>query len=205
MPGPSPWPFAAAVFTAFFFLALTVQAYSFGFASGIVAVLATMRWLWETDRPIATTEVDVGAGIMLPTYAVGPGQPRLVGAQHPVRRAWAMIIFMAGFSYLYLFGIHPERWIAPPPLWTLGAIAALYAAGGRAGVRCGQPRAGEAQRGGARAVDADGGAALALAAATYLDGASWWRRGACAFGQRAGRDGVRAGCAAGGGGRRSRC
>ena len=175
MPGPSPWPFAAAVFTAFFFLALTVQAYNFGWASGIVAVLATMRWLWETDRPIATTEIDVGAGIMLPTYAVGPGSHGW-WALNILFAVMGMIIFMAGFSYLYLFGIHPERWIAPPPLWTLGAIAALYALA--AGLALGGNRvlARRSEAGRAPWV-LMAGAALALVAATYFDMASWREAG----------------------------
>src|SRR5690606_37643888 len=48
LPPPSAWPLAAAVFTAGFFLALTVQAYTFGVASGVFPVTALLRWLWDT-------------------------------------------------------------------------------------------------------------------------------------------------------------
>ena len=79
MPGPSIWPLLGALFTAGFFLLLTVQAYTPAVISGILAVPAIMRWLWETDRPVAKAEVDVGGGIRLPTYATGSGTQRLYG------------------------------------------------------------------------------------------------------------------------------
>src|SRR3546814_7183780 len=53
-------------------ISLTVQAYGFAWVSGVLAVVATLRWLWETDRPVAEKQVDIGAGIMVPTYVTGP-------------------------------------------------------------------------------------------------------------------------------------
>ena len=134
MPGPSPWPLLAAVFTAGFFLLLTVQAYTPGFVSGVLAVLCTLRWLWDTDRVVKEEEVDVGAGTMLPTYVTGP---RTHGW-------WAMVILlivigmifaMAVFSFLYLYGVQPAFWVAPAgwhgaavalPLYALAAGLALW-------------------------------------------------------------------------------
>ena len=134
MPGPSPWPLLAAIFTAGFFLLLTVQAYTPGFASGVLATLCTLRWLWDTDRMVKEEQVDVGAGIMLPTYVTGP---RTHGW-------WAMVILlivigmifaMAVFSFLYLYGVQPSFWTAPAgwegaavalPLYALAAGAALW-------------------------------------------------------------------------------
>jgi cytochrome c oxidase subunit I+III len=84
IPGPSVWPFAAAIFTAGFFLALTVQAYGFGIASGAFATLATLRWLWDTDRPVKEKSVDIGAGIRVPTYVTGPSS----------HGWWAMIVLI---------------------------------------------------------------------------------------------------------------
>src|SRR3546814_13384536 len=39
MPGPSVWPLLAAIFTAGFFLLLTVQSYRPGLVSGVIAIL----------------------------------------------------------------------------------------------------------------------------------------------------------------------
>jgi cytochrome c oxidase subunit I+III len=129
MPGPSVWPLLSAVFTAGFFLILTIQAYFVAVVSGVLAILAMLRWLWETDRPVAEAEVDVGAGIMLPTYVTGP---RTHGW-------WAMIILlivigmiflMTVFSYLYLWGIHPSFWRSPPDAVWLVPILACYGLAG---------------------------------------------------------------------------
>ena len=124
MPGPSAWPIAAAVFTAGFFLALTVQAYLFGAVSGVLAVACTLCWLWEADREISEPSADIGAGIRVPTYVTG---------RHS-HGWWAMIILlvvigmifaMALFSLLFLLGNQPTYWTPPPPLaegWTLYAL-----------------------------------------------------------------------------------
>lgn len=113
MPGPSSWPLFAALFTAGFFLLLTVQAYWPSVVSGIAAILCVLRWLWETDRPVPDREVDIGAGIMVPTYVTGP---RTHGwwAMMLLLTVIGMIFLMACFSYLYLYGIHPHFWVAPP-------------------------------------------------------------------------------------------
>ena len=125
MPGPSPWPFASAIFTAFFFLALTVQAYGFAAFSAIVMVFTTLRWVWETDRPIRQTSADIGANIQVPTYRTGPSSHGW-WAVTILFVVFGMIMFMAGFSFLYLYGVQPQFWIAPPRLGTLGPILLLY-------------------------------------------------------------------------------
>jgi len=142
MPGPSPWPFAAAIFTAGFFLALTVQAYGFGLASGILAVIAVLRWLWETDRRVAQERVDIGAGIMVPTYVTGPSS----------HGWWAMVILMivlgmifamALFSLAFLWSNQPAHWSAPPalragwPILALNVLAFILAIGARPVLRLG--------------------------------------------------------------------
>ncbi|EQB00945.1 cbb3-type cytochrome c oxidase subunit I [Sphingobium sp. HDIP04] len=126
MPGPSVWPFLAAVFTAGFFLLLTVQAYTPSFACGLLAILCVLRWLWDTDRLVKEDNVDVGAGIRLPTYVTGPSS----------HGWWAMVILlvvvgmifvMALFSFFYLYGVQPRFWVAPAGLAWLGAILPAYA------------------------------------------------------------------------------
>jgi cytochrome c oxidase subunit I+III len=126
IPGPSAYPFAAAVFTAAFFMALTVQAYGFAIFSGVVATACVLRWLWETDRPIQQTTADIGAGITVPIGITGPSSAGW-WALNTLIVVMGMIALMAVFSYLYLYGIHPEVWIAAPPLLQTGGIAALLA------------------------------------------------------------------------------
>jgi cytochrome c oxidase subunit I+III len=129
MPGPSAWPFLAAIFTAGFFLLMTVQAYGPSFACGVLAVVCVLRWLWDTDRRVKEDEVDVGAGILLPTYVTGPRS----------HGWWAMIILlivigmifvMALFSFFYLFGVQPRFWVAPAGLGSLAAILPAYGVAG---------------------------------------------------------------------------
>ncbi|MBE1529880.1 cytochrome c oxidase subunit I+III [Sphingopyxis sp. OAS728] len=127
MPGPSAWPFAAAIFTAGFFLALTVQAYGFAWVSGVLAVAATIRWLWETDRPVAETEVDIGAGITVPTYVTGPSSHGW-WAMIILLVVLAMIFIMALFSLAFLWSSQQVFWGSPPPFVEALPIMALYAA-----------------------------------------------------------------------------
>jgi cytochrome c oxidase subunit I+III len=132
MPLPSAWPLIAALSTAGAFLLLTVQAYGVAIASGVVAVISLLRWLWETDRPVALKLADVGGGIKLPTYATGPS----------THGWWAMVIvlivigmvfLMTIFSYVFVYGIHPQYWGAPPDrLWLIPILGGYAAAAGLA-------------------------------------------------------------------------
>src|SRR3546814_11250380 len=58
MPGPSVWPLFAAIFTAGFFVLMTIQAYGISLACGVLAIPCVLRWLWETDRPVTTDSAD---------------------------------------------------------------------------------------------------------------------------------------------------
>src|SRR3546814_13822681 len=115
MPGPSAWPLAAAIFTAGFFLALTVQAYGFAWVSGVLAVVATLRWLWETDRPVAEKHVDIGAGIMVPTYVTGPSRPGR-GAMILLLVVLALTLIMALMILDFLLTNSHEFLCPLPPL-----------------------------------------------------------------------------------------
>ncbi|QIG79352.1 cbb3-type cytochrome c oxidase subunit I [Stakelama tenebrarum] len=169
MPGPSPWPLAAAVFTAGFFLALTVQAYGFAAVSGVLALGAVLRWLWETDPPHARKEVDVGAGIVLPIAITGR-HSHSWWALNVLMVVFGMIGFMAIFAYLYLYGVHTDFWtVAPPPLLQTAGIAALCALAvllGWAGRRALAAKAGRKPGNFPWVVQAFGAAALVLAL--------WW-------------------------------
>ena len=126
MMGPSIWPLLGAVFTAGFFLLLTVQAYILSVICLPLATFSILRWLWDTDRPVAQKEVDIGAGIMVPTYVTGPSAHGW-WAIICVLVVAGMIFLMAVFGYLFLYGIHPSFWVVPTERWWAGPIAAAYA------------------------------------------------------------------------------
>jgi cytochrome c oxidase subunit I+III len=65
-----------------FFLLLTIQAYAASVISGVLAAYCVIRWCWFLDHPQPLREVDVGAGLMLRTYASGPSSTGW----------WAMVI-----------------------------------------------------------------------------------------------------------------
>jgi cytochrome c oxidase subunit I+III len=175
MPGPSAWHVLAAVFTAGFFLLLTVQAYWIGVVSGVLAVLCVLRWLWETDRPMKAEAVDIGAGICVPTYVRGP-------ASHGW---WAMMVLivvigmifaMACFSYVFLWSRRPDLWIAPPAMAWLGGIVAGYVLAIALCVAAGR-LADRGAKGPILAAGLCSMALLAAGAAFAADVGSWWSAG----------------------------
>ena len=60
----------SALFTAAFFLLLTVKAVTLALICGALAVVATLVWCWQLDPP-PRGRVDIGGGISLPTYMSG--------------------------------------------------------------------------------------------------------------------------------------
>jgi cytochrome c oxidase subunit I+III len=111
MPGPG-WPHVlAAVFTAGFFLLLTVQLYWPSVISGLLALGAILWWAWGLDMPIKQKDADIGAGIRVPTYVSGP---RSHGwwAMVTLLTVCGMIFAMLVFSYLYLWSQRPH--LFPP-------------------------------------------------------------------------------------------
>ena len=135
MPKPSGWPIWAAVFTAGFFLLLTVQAYWTSVVAGVLGVYCVLNWCWQLDEAPPQKTADIGAGIRVPTYVSGPQS----------HGWWAMLITlvvagmvwsMAIFSHLYLWSRKPSDWNpAPeglPVAWVLlgyGVAAGLAFAG----------------------------------------------------------------------------
>jgi cytochrome c oxidase subunit I+III len=125
MPGPGWPPLLAAIFTAAFFLLLTIKLVVVAAVCGIIAVAFCLIWAWSLDPGPAKGPIDIGGGISLPTYVTGPTS----------HSWWAMVVlmFVAGslylayvFSYLFLWTVSPEVW-APagsPPLPALGWPAA---------------------------------------------------------------------------------
>jgi cytochrome c oxidase subunit I+III len=129
LPGPSPWPITAGVFTSGFFLLLTVQGYVAALISGILAILAILIWLWETDRPVALQRADIGAGIHVPTHGEGLGNHG-VWATITLLVVFGMIFVMALFSLAFLWTNQHRFWIDPPKIssssWVLGLAVVAF-------------------------------------------------------------------------------
>ncbi|MCT7373985.1 cytochrome c oxidase subunit I [Chelativorans salis] len=133
MPGPGWEHLIAAVFTAAFFLLLTVKLVVPALICGVIAIAACLVWAWGLDPGPSKGAVEIGAGIRLPTYESGPSS----------HSWWAMVvlIFVAGslyvayvFSYLYLWVVSPQVWAGhgspdlPSAVWPV-TIALLAIAG----------------------------------------------------------------------------
>jgi cytochrome c oxidase subunit I+III len=111
IPGPGWQPVLAAVFTAGFFLLLTVKLVLPATVCGVVAFACVIWWLWETDPGPTRPPADIGGGVVVPVYVTGPMN----------HSWWAMIVLMivSGmvftclvFSYLFLWLVNPGAW--PP-------------------------------------------------------------------------------------------
>ncbi len=113
LPGPSVWPITAAVFTSGFFLLLTIQAAVLATISGVLAIIAIIIWLWETDRPVALKAADIGGGIMVPTHVSGV-MNHGVWATITLLFVFGMIFAMAIFSLFFLWTNQPKFWMDPP-------------------------------------------------------------------------------------------
>jgi cytochrome c oxidase subunit I+III len=175
MPGPSWWPFLAALTTAGFFLLLTVKATTASAVCGVLTVFCLMRWVWATDRRPSQQQVDAGAGILLPTYLTGP-QSHGWWAAVLLAIVLGMIYLMAMFGYLYLFGTHPGWWRVAAPqgaLWP--GLLLLSAAAGSAWAS--RPLMARLKRGSGWSAALMALSMLCMVAALVLDGLDWWRAG----------------------------
>ncbi len=135
MPGPGWPPFLAAVFTAAFFLLLTVKMVTIATICGVLAIAFILVWAWGLDPGPSKGMIEIAKGVRLPTYMSGPTS----------HSWWAMVVlmFVAAslylayvFSYLFLWVVSPEVWAPigspePQPLgWPLGSAALLLAGSG---------------------------------------------------------------------------
>ncbi len=175
MPGPSWWPLLAALFTAGFFLLLTVKAYAISVVCGVLAIFGLMRWLWENDRHVEQKVVDVGAGIELPTYVTGP-QSHGWWAAVLLNIVLGMIFLMAMFAYLYLHGAHPDWWrIEAPTGALLPGLMLLATSAGLA--YAARPAMARFKYGSGISAVLMTLSMFCLAAALAVDGLDWWNAG----------------------------
>ncbi|WP_421729642.1 cbb3-type cytochrome c oxidase subunit I [Brevundimonas sp.] len=129
MPVPSGWYIWAAVFTAGFFLLLTVQAYVLSFISLALMIWTMMQWAWFLDLPdtgakSAKTHADIGAGIIVPTYQSGTSSTGWWAMVITLIVA-GMVLAMSAFSYVFLWSRNPSAWAPPPEMATLVAPVLL--------------------------------------------------------------------------------
>ena len=134
LPGDSWWPFVAALGTAGFFLLLTVAQLVLAFACGVVAIIAIMVWLWQTDQVAHATSAEVADGVFLPVGASGPRS----------HTWWAMMILLCVdatvFGALVFAHVHvamaaevcPPAGASLPGGWWPALPAALLLAGSAA-------------------------------------------------------------------------
>jgi len=172
MPKPG-WPHVfSAVFTAGFFLLLTVQLYWPSIISGIAAIGAIFWWVWDLDTPIKQKTADIGAGINVPTYGSGPRS----------HGWWAMVVLlivcgmifgMLVFSYLYMWSQRSHLFVIPANEGVFAPTVALLAGA------CALAGAAFLARKKSvfLAVTATALSVGCMMAATAIDGLAWWNGG----------------------------
>ena len=166
MPDPSAWHVWAAVFTAGFFVLLTVKAYWPAVISGVLGVYCIVQWCWFLDRPRVQPTADIGAGIVVPTYASGTSSHGWWAAVITLVVA-GMVGTLMGFSYVFLWSRSPDLWAPPPGVGSMAAVIAAYvAAAALAWAAC---RVLRLDRSRSAAV-----ATLLMVVAAALAGAGWW-------------------------------
>lgn len=179
MPGPGWTPLVAAIFTAGFFLLLTIKQVAIAGTCGVLAIVACLIWTWHLDKP-SQGEVEVARGLKLPTYMTGP-------LSHSW---WAMVVLMLVaaslyvsyfFSYLYLWTVSPDVWapvgsvLPPTPAYPVLSAAMLLTGSGLV-LLTGRnlPAPGERRWGGAAMLTVAG---LLMAGAIGLEVWGHWQSG----------------------------
>jgi cytochrome c oxidase subunit I+III len=166
MPKPSGWPIWAAVFTAGFFLLLTIQAYGACVVSGVLAIYCVLTWCWQLDKPPPQKTADIGAGIRAPTYVNGP-QGHGWWAMAITLIVAGMVWSMGVFSHLFLWSRNPADWTSAPQ----GLPTAWVAAGYGLSALLALSAPWRIRRDGRRAVS---WSALSIVAAAGFLTAAWW-------------------------------
>jgi cytochrome c oxidase subunit I+III len=181
VPGPSWLSFLAAVFTAAFFLLLTVKLVVPALACGVLALVMIIAWLWQTDPGASHPPVDIGGGLVLPVYVTGP-------AAHSW---WAMVVLLLVvasmfiallFSYLYIWTVSPQAWPAatgqgvPGAHWPT-ASATAYIVSSVAMAFAGRGLGRMPEHGGWPVRLGIACACLALVAALFMDLGGLWETG----------------------------
>jgi cytochrome c oxidase subunit I+III len=130
LPTDSWWPLIGAAGTAGFFLLLTMKLTLVAWICAIVAVIAIVAWLWQSDRPPPIASARVSDTLTLPVGATGTASPSW----------WATFIMLvvdatifASFVFAYIHTSMRLTVCPPPnaaladPLWPLLSAGLLLA------------------------------------------------------------------------------
>jgi cytochrome c oxidase subunit I+III len=115
IPGPGLAHLLAAVFIAAMFILLTFKLVPLAMLCGAISIAAMLRWVWDLDLGPDHPPVDVGGGLKLPVYMLGP-------QSHAIWAMWVLIVVVGMiftcmlFGYAYLWSVQPTQW---PPDGTL--------------------------------------------------------------------------------------
>jgi cytochrome c oxidase subunit I+III len=132
LPGDGWPPLLAAVFTAGFFMLLTVKYVTLAIFSGVAALGMLLVWMWSSD-PKPLPRAEIGHGIKVPTYVSGSLSPSW----------WAMVVLTLVaaslylsfvFSYLFIWTVSPQVWPKPEQMplsmWPILSATLLAASSG---------------------------------------------------------------------------
>jgi cytochrome c oxidase subunit I+III len=128
-------PLLAAVGTAGFFLLLTVEQPAWAAVCGVLAIGATLHWLWGSDQPAPAASAQVADQIWLPVGASGARS----------HSWWAVVVLIAvdmtvfaSFVYAHVHVAMAADVCPPPgaalPDWRRAIVVASLWAGGSLGM-----------------------------------------------------------------------
>jgi cytochrome c oxidase subunit I+III len=177
LPGDGWPPLLAAVFTAGFFMLLTVKAVVLAVTSGVLAISMIMIWMWSSD-PKPLRRAEIGHGIKVPTYISGSLSHSWWGTVVLLLVAGSLYLAFV-FSYLYLWTVSPQVWPKPeqlpPAMWP--AMAALLLIASSAVMTVLGRSLPTVSRGGARFVVLVVVAVLALCGGLAVEAGGLWNAG----------------------------
>ncbi|MFK3739771.1 cytochrome c oxidase subunit I [Massilia sp. TN1-12] len=124
--GDSWLPPLAAAGTAAFFLLLTMKLTIAAWIGGIVAIVAVVCWLWQSDRAAPQRSVQIGEGETLPVGAVKTGSHSWWGTM--IMLVVDGSIFASfGFAYIH---VSMRLQVCPPPGASLPPLSWALASSG---------------------------------------------------------------------------
>ncbi len=147
LPGPSWWPFVAAVGLAGFFVAFLLGAYAYSLLGLLVTLWACLRWAWDTGSDADPDPLDSGAGESLTVHDVAGAQaPGALGLVFTlVANGTLLASLLFGYGFLWTVGPDwpPEDWMELSALVVAG-LAVLLLPGWWAARRAHAVRGGDA-------------------------------------------------------------